>query len=112
MNEEIVGAIQSRCELVFKLAQLDFKSKLILSLVKVKRIITGSSNSPMENVQCATTVHLAPTNFFLPKCSVSSQCLNEASNRHKSCMGQDAIGGEKKSEAVGKRGMYEMNERN
>ena len=85
MNEEIVGAIQSRCELVFKLAQLDFKSKLILSLVKVKRIITGSSNSPMENVQCATTVHLAPTNFFLPKCSVSSQCLNEASNRHKSC---------------------------
>ena len=62
MNEEIVGAIQSRCELVFKLAQLDFKSKLILSLVKVKRIITGSSNSPMENVQCATTVHLAPTN--------------------------------------------------
>ena len=66
MNEEILGAIQSRCKLVFKLAQLDFKGKLILSLVKVKRIITGSSNSPMENVHCAVCIWPLGTDQLLP----------------------------------------------
>ena len=77
MNEEIVGAIQSRCELVFKLAQLDFKSKLILSLVKVKRIITGSSNSPMENVHCAVCNCAPGTDQLLPPKMFSVQSMFE-----------------------------------
>ena len=37
-----------------------------MSLVKVKRIITGSSNSPMENVHCAVCIWALGTDQLLP----------------------------------------------